>query len=192
MKKSIFFIGLLCMAWMPFGQAAAGNPAQTKKAFPSIVLSAPDSPSQKAYLGLPSGDTFSIPQIKAKAVIIEIFSMYCPHCQREAPTVNRLYETIEANPSLKDAVKIIGIGVGNTPFEVDVFRKRYHVPFPLFPDPDFELHKALGETRTPFFIVVRLDGNGTTRVIYQKAGALEDLEEFMNLLLQKSELKMEK
>ena len=52
---------------------------------PSIVLQIPKSTEEKAYLGLSGSGTFKIPQIKADVVIIEIFSMYCPFCQKDAP-----------------------------------------------------------------------------------------------------------
>ncbi len=112
-------------------------------ALANLRLSMPDSAASKNYLGLKGTDTFTIPQIKADTVIIEIFSMYCPICQAEAPVVNELHRLIEKTPSLKGKVKLIGIGAGNSAFEVEVFRKKYNILFPLFPDEKFGIQKAL-------------------------------------------------
>ena len=62
---------------------------------------------------------------------------------------------------MKGRIKILGIGAGNSAYEVEVYKKTYNVPFPLIPDERLALHKALGETRTPYFILVRLDQGGT-------------------------------
>jgi thiol-disulfide isomerase/thioredoxin len=103
-----------------------------------------------------------VADIKANLVLIEILSMYCPFCQKEAPVVNQLYEAIEKDPAAKGKIKIIGIGAGNSVYEVDVFRKRYNVPFPVFPDPEYDIHKKCGEVRTPFFSPsAQPDGNQT-------------------------------
>ena len=155
---------------------------------PEINLLVPENATHRNYLGLKGGTFFKIPQIKAKVVIIEIFSMYCPHCQREAPEINRLYNIIEGNPDLKDKIKLIGIGAGNSSFEVDVFKKKYNVPFPLIPDEDFSIHKCIGEVRTPYFIGVKIKDDGSHRIFYSKLGEFEGAEPFLGLMLQLSGL----
>ena len=143
-------------------------------ALTGLRFSVPDNPMAKDYLGLKGTGTFTMPQIKAETVIIEIFSMYCPICQAEAPVVNELHQLIEKNPSLKRRVKLIGIGAGNTAFEVEVFRKKYNILFPLFPDEKFAIQKAIsGPIRTPTFIAVRGNGGKGLKVQHSHIGKID-------------------
>jgi thiol-disulfide isomerase/thioredoxin len=161
---------------------AAENPPPEGGALPEFVLPVPEMSEHQNYLGLSGKSNFMIPQIKAKAVIIEIFSMYCPHCQREAPAVNELYRTIEKDADLKGKIKLIGIGAGNSGFEVDFFRKKYDIPFPLFSDGDFSIHKKTGEVRTPYFIVLKINADGSHTICYSKLGAVEKPGEFLDMI----------
>ena len=168
---------------------AADKPLQKGETLPVINLSTPKSPAEKSYLGLSGEGPFKIPQIKAKAVIIEIFSMYCPYCQKDAPGVNELYTLIDNDPDLKKKIKLIGIGAGNTPFEVGVYKKNYAVPFPLFPDQDFTIHKACGEVRTPYFIVVKINEDGSHLIVHSQLGEYPGAKPFLELVLTSSGLK---
>ncbi len=170
-------------------QSFGAKTPQKGDVLPDIAIPVPYHATDKAYLGIAQGAFFKVPQIKAAVVIIEIFSMYCPYCQREAPEVNRLYTLIENNPALKGKIKLIGLGTGNTKFEVEVFRKNYTVPFPLVPDEDFTMHKGFGEVRTPYFIGVRINADGTHQVFYSKLGGFGAAEEFLKLVVQFSGLK---
>jgi peroxiredoxin len=172
-----------------FPALAANKPPQKGEVLPAINLPVPTNPDEKNYLGLSASGLFKIPQIKAKAVIIEIFSMYCPYCQKDASGVNELYRLIENNPDIKNKIKIIGIGAGNSPYEVGVFKKTYNVPFPLFPDKDFTIHKACGEVRTPYFIVVKINEDGTHQIVHTQLGEYPGAEPFLELVLKASGLK---
>jgi len=132
---------------------------------------------------------FSLPKPKDGVVIIEIFSMYCPYCQREAPNINKLYERIQANAAWRGKMRLVGIGVGNSSYEVDVFRKKYNVPFPLYPDGDFKIHKKLGEPRTPFFIGVKINPDGSHRIFYAKLGEIGDVDAFLAEMVRLSGIK---
>lgn len=154
-----------------------------------FVLSAPITEIHKQYLGLSSDKDFSLGQIKAQVVIIEIFSMYCPICQRGAEGVNALFRLIQSKPALKDKIKLIGIGAGNSIFEVDFFRERYSIEFPLFSDSDFSIHKKTGEVRTPHFFGLALQGNGGLKVFYSKTGEISSPEIFLQTILKESGIK---
>ena len=136
-----------------------------------FLLPAPDTAYHRQYLGLSTDKFFSLGQIRARVVIIEIFSMYCPVCQREAENINALFRLIQSDPGLKDKVKLIGIGAGNSAFEVDFFREKYSIEFPLFSDSDFSIHKKIGEVRTPHFFCLSLKGNKDFSVFYSGSEA---------------------
>jgi peroxiredoxin len=145
-----------------------------------MQLQAPDSAADKKYLGISGTSTFNLPQINAELVIVEIFSMYCPICQAEAENVNKVHQLIEGNPDLKARVRFIGIGIGNTPFEVGVFKEKYNVKFPLFPDDSFRIQKASSERiRTPTFLAVERKGGENIAVRNVHIGRIEDLDAFI-------------
>ena len=160
------------------------EPLAAGDALPDIILPGAIDRADAEYLGVPVNQPFRITDIEAKIVIIEIFSMYCPYCQREAPKVNLLQRELTGRPDLADKAKIIGIGAGNTKFEVDFFKKKYDVSFPLFPDDSYSVHAAVGKVNTPTFIVVDLKKDGSAKILSSRTGAVEDREKFLNQIAQ--------
>jgi len=179
----------LLFSIMAFPALAANKPPEKGERLPAINLPIPKNPDERNYLGLTGSGLFKIPQIKAEAVIVEFFSMYCPICQKDAPGVNELYRLIEKNPDIKNKVKLIGIGAGNSPYEVEVYKKTYDVPFPLFPDKDFVIHQACGEVRTPYYMVVEMNEDGTHQIVHSQLGDFPGAEKFLDLVLKASGLK---
>ena len=184
-----FAVAVLLLSILVFPALAANKPPEKGEGLPVINLPVPKNPDEKNYLGLSGSGLFKIPQIKAKAAIVEIFSMYCPYCQKDAPGVNELYRLIENDSNIKNKIKLIGIGAGNSPYEVEVFKKTYDVPFPLFPDKDFEIHKACGEVRKPYYMVVKINEDGTHQIGHTQLGDYPGAEKFLELVLNVSGLK---
>jgi peroxiredoxin len=191
MKKTLMVLTVIILLFsiLTFSAYPANKPPEKGESLPAINLPIPKSPDEKNYLGLSGSGSFKIPQIKANVVIVEIFSMYCPYCQKDAPGVNELYRLIENSPDIKNKIKLIGIGAGNSSYEVEIFKKTYHVPFPLFPDKDFTIHKACGEVRTPYFMVVKINGDGTHQIVHSQLGNYPGAEPFLELVLKASGLK---
>jgi hypothetical protein len=133
--------------------------------FPDIPLQAPKKPDDRKYLGLGEGETFTLKDIKAGIVLVEVMSVYCPSCQRQVKPYNKLLNLIEGNVKTKGRIKMIGIAAGNGDVEVEDFRTKYKVGFPIIPDPKYELHEAIGGSRTPFAIYVKQDPTGEAGVV---------------------------
>ncbi|MGZ3567830.1 MAG: peroxiredoxin family protein [Syntrophales bacterium] len=180
---------ILPFSILVFSAPAANKPPEKGEQLPVINLPIPKNSDERNYLGLSGTGLFKIPQIKSKVIIIEIFSMYCPYCQKDAPGVNELYRLIENNADIKDKIKLIGLGAGNSSYEVGVYKNNYSVPFPLFPDKDFEIHKACGEVRTPYFIVVRINEDGTHQIVHSQLGNYPGAQPFLEIVLKASGIK---
>lgn len=152
-------------------------------ALSGVRYAVPDQPQEREYLGLPPRGEFGLGQVKASVIVVEIFSMYCPICQAEAQKINELYRMIQVDDNLRGKVKIVGIGARNTPFEVDVFRKKFSIPFPLVADDDFLVQKAVSEQlKTPTFLTLSVRKDKTVHVAGIHVGAIKDLVAFVKVL----------
>ncbi|MRR17392.1 MAG: redoxin domain-containing protein [Deltaproteobacteria bacterium] len=188
-KRLASAVALLLILASATTSAALTEPPAVGGTLPAVQFPKPADSAGLSYLGLAGTGTFSAGQVKAQALIIQIFSMYCPYCQKDAPNVNRLYGLIEKNPALNGKIKIIGIGAGNTSFEVATFRKKYKVEFPLIPDADFKIYKVIGEVRTPYFIVVKLHGPRPLEVVYSRLGGHDDVDAFLAEIIKAADVK---
>ncbi len=74
--STCFAIFAICMLLTIPTAVALNEPPATGGSLPPFELPAPEDTAVKSYLGLSDNAKFTVPQIKAQAVIIEIFSMY--------------------------------------------------------------------------------------------------------------------
>jgi len=188
-----FICFLLACFVFPVLQVSASSQSNLSDSANSVTVPAFEItvPVTLEYLGLAGEEHFKSNQIKAEIIIIEMFSMYCPHCQREAPLVNELYNAIEKNAAFKDKIKLIGIGAGNSCYEVDVFRKKYEVPFPLFPDKSFAITKILKVTETPTFVGLKVKKDKDHNQFMFHVAGFENVSQFLKKIEKLSELKTE-
>lgn len=149
----------------------------------NFPLAMPENKAEKDYLGLTGKGTFAIPQIKARVVIVQILSMYCPICQKDAPVVNEVFNALETKPALKDKVKIVGVAAGNTPFEAGVFRKKFDVRFPLIADDDMQFQKiSKDRILTPTFIVLKVEKGKKLKLIKVHVGMIHKAQELLEVV----------
>lgn len=174
---------VFCMSPPLFAQQHPFSPGDT---LPEMVMTAPQDQAHRAYLGLaPDAAVFTLADISADTVLLQVFSMYCPICQKEAPKVNKLYDLI-ASRGLRERVKILGIGAGNSDLEVNVFKDKYDVAFPLISDPDYVLHKLFQGVGTPYFVLAGKAKSAPDRVLtthMSHLGGFDEPQDFLDVLI---------
>ena len=144
--------------------------------FPNLNFTQTLPREEQAYLGIPRKRTFSFSEIRGSLILIEFLNIYCPGCELQAQILNEVYLSIEKDPGLKGKVKMIGIAAGNNQNEVENFKKEYRVPYPIFSDPKFDAHTAVGNPRTPFVIWVRRDAQRKSTVVSTHLGVLDSMK----------------
>jgi hypothetical protein len=155
--------------------AGAGLPKKGDT-LPAFELEAPASEPARAYLGI-SAPSFKLGDIPCRVLLLEVIGVYCPQCYRQAPLFNTLHSRIEKG-RLKGQVKMLALAAGGNPNEIRYLTEQVQYTFPIVPDPKFDLHKLLGEPRTPFTLLVSPAG----KVLHTHMGVIEDIDAFLKLL----------
>jgi peroxiredoxin len=174
-NKIIYVIGAFFLFLHFFGDFARAEtkPVAFAIPFPDITFAQTLSKGELSYLGISEKKIFSLQEIHGDLILIEFISTYCVSCQKQAPIFNQLYSFIKKDPRLKGKVKMMGVAAGNNPIEVEIFKKKYKVPYPLISDYKFDAHTAVGSPRTPFTIWVRKDAQGKGIVVSTHLGLMD-------------------
>ena len=166
---------VLCLASQP-GIAGESTLVQVNAdTLASLRFPFSGSDAHRAYLGIPAGETLALKEVKADNLLIVVFNAFCTICQADAPFLNAMYQMVEEDLALKGRTKVVGIATGNTAAEVEDFRQKYQVPFPLVADTNYSLSKAMPENlRTPMLVAARTSAPEGIQIISTHFGAVDD------------------
>jgi hypothetical protein len=175
MMAALALIGLLSAG--PAGAPAwCADLPRKGDTLPSFALQTPESAKAKEYLGLKQ-PSFRLKDIACRLLLIEIIGVYCPQCYQQAPIFNTLFNRIEKG-KLKGQVKMLAIAAGGNDNEIKYLYEQVQYSFPVVTDERFEVHKLLGEPRTPFTLLVDPEG----KVLYTHMGIIENVDAFLKLI----------
>ncbi len=66
--------------------------------------------------------------------------------------------------------------------EVDHFKKEHKILYPIIIDPEFTVHKALGEPRVPYTMFIRRDADGKEIIFKIHTGIFESADKLVEEL----------
>lgn len=152
-RSSFFILFLLFFGvLLRYGECASPPPT------PAVAdnrLPTPQAESERKYLGLsPAIERFSLDNVQADILILDFFDMYCHVCQSRARHMNDFYQLVQSR-GLSGRVRVLGVGVGDTPKEVTVFKEKFELPFPVFPDRTGSFSRQFCKIRVPNVIVLK-------------------------------------
>jgi hypothetical protein len=148
--------------------------------FPQYAFPYPPASEDRGYLGIPAGETFTISDVQADLIVLEVLNIYCTSCQKQAPISSEVFRMVESDPVTRGRIRWMGVGVGNNQKEVDYFRKEKKIPFPILQDVNFEFYDAVGGpggVRTPLTLLVRKDEDRRGIVVESHIGFRSDKHE---------------
>lgn len=163
--------------FMPLTGAFAAGPADEGTQF-TYTLPSPDSVQAQNYLGLTAMGPFTVKQVKAPVVVIELMSSTCPHCQAAAPNMNELYHEMQTDPGVK-GVKLFALALADTPLGVATFRKAFKAVYPILLDKDHSITHAMKGLGTPTTVIV---STKSAKVLYSHPGEIHNPGGFLKQL----------
>lgn len=153
--------------------------------FPDCRLAVLNGEQDREYLGLPAGTRWlDLSELGAQFVLIQLYNTMCNECVSETKMLTRFFKRVQADPVLRDHLKIIGLGVYDSNRAVVRFRKHYDVLYPLFSDKHGQIFECLGQASLPLAYLVSSNGDGTWRIEMIKRGYFEPDEKFLRTLRQ--------
>lgn len=157
--------------------------------FPQLPMKPLTNETDRAYLGLAADLFFSTNDIRADLLLVEIMNTNCSSCKKQAAIYNELFSLIEADPAAKSRIKMIAVAVGNSDKEIETFKDRFMVSYPIVGDPQYRIWDATGRSKTPLSVFVRQGGREKSGVV---AGAHIGLQEPAKAVLDELKLLLEK
>jgi thiol-disulfide isomerase/thioredoxin len=177
--RRMLIAALFLFMFMQAGAAMAVPEAGQE--FPDLRLSPPATAEDAAYLGVKPGQPFPLSDVGSEFLLLEDMSALCPHCQADAPHMNEVFAAIQEQ-GLGKRLKVLGLGVNNTEFELTLYRNKYGVPFPLIMDEEMAAVAQAGVTGTPTYFLLDLRGR-SPRVLHVVEGRMDSPKKFLSKIL---------
>ena len=145
--------------------------------FPSCRLVILYDETDRAYLKIRGlQKSFALENVGCEYLYIVIYNEKCLACLEEVKSFKRLYQQMNASPSLSDKVKLLAIGAGSKKRGVMTFKKENAIPYPLFGDENRSIFSCLGNPVLPTSYLVQIQPGGRRQILFVQQDHINDVE----------------
>jgi peroxiredoxin len=110
------------------------------------------------------GGRIALRDLRGGVALVNFWATWCKPCEDEMPAMQRLYETLAP-----EGFEMVAISVDESAEDVEAFRERLGVGFPILLDPDQSVSRRYQTTGFPESLLVDRDG----RIIERYVGPRE-------------------
>lgn len=114
------------------------------------------------YAYTPEGERVALSQWLGQTVILNFWATWCEPCALEMPDLQEVFEA--------SAVTVLGINLGEAPQEVQAWRAKFGITFPLLIDDNNAVARAYHLRGQPTTLVIAPDGR-IHRIFYGATNA---------------------
>lgn len=82
-------------------------------------------------LKTPTGETFTLSELRGQAVIVNLWATWCPPCRAEMPALQQLYEEFKAEGLV---ILAVNMTYQDAPLNIVPFINEYELTFPILLD----------------------------------------------------------
>jgi peroxiredoxin len=109
---------------------------------------------------LSEGEPVSLATLRGRVVLVNFWATWCKPCEDEMPAMESLYRALRG-----EGFELLAVSVDAGDAEVEAFRDRLGISFPILRDPDRRVATRYQSLRFPESWLIRADGVVAARFI---------------------------
>ena len=109
------------------------------------------------------GQAVSLADSRGRVVLLNFWATWCPPCEAEMPAMERLYRGLRG-----EGFELLAISVDEEAADVEAFRERHGLSFPVLHDPDRAVANAYQTYKFPESLLIDPEGVVVGRFIGEK------------------------
>ncbi len=182
-KKLVYILLLILLGGFGFAQETStmNKPQQElyKIGFgiPKSTMVAPDFTTKDTH-----GNNVSLHSLKGNVVLLNLWATWCPPCQREMPSIERLYKKMKGKK-----FSILAVATPTPPRETKEkilsFIKKNNYTFPVMIDTKGTVYGIYGSGSIPTTWIIAPDGTVVGRLVGGREWDTDEMVTIFNSLL---------